>query len=451
MASQQRPGGALAGPGRTSALLGIVVAVVLGALFFSAFTVITVSDTEPDDHGARRIAYFADWNTANRGYSIKDVEESGAAARLTRLIWAFGDVNAEGRCHIAEDSDQPWAIYQRRYTAKESVDGKADDYGQPLAGSLNQLRKLRERHPDLKTSISLGNWNWSRYFSDAARTEKSRSAFVSSCIDLWLKGDLPRFEGEPQGGAGAAAGIFDGIDLDWEWPGGGGKEGNIERPEDKRNFTLLVQEFRRQLDALEQRTGRRYALSASLSHNEEQMRRGYEPEVFRSLDFATVQGYDFTGSYSPVTGHHSQLYAPQDAPDDTGADRAVRMYLDYGLPADKLVLGFPGFGRGWRGVPAENFGRYVRARSYAEGDYGKGTDSYADLEKRDGRRFFDPVHGSYWIYDGDEWWTYDTPEVVTMKGAYARRKGLGGLMLWNLDMDPRGELVEAMDESLGGG
>lgn len=454
MSAQQRPRNAHAGIRSKSALLGVAVALALGTLFFSAFTVISATDTGGADGkptGGQRIAYFADWNTANRGYSIKDVEGSGAAARLTRLMWAFGDVNAKGRCHISPEDDQPWAIYQRRYDAEESIDGKADEYEQPLAGSLNQLRKLRELHPDLQTSISLGNWNWSKYFSDAARTEKSRTEFVSSCVDLWLRGDLPKSDDEPQGGKGTAEGIFDGIDLDWEWPGGGGKDGNIERPEDKRNFTLLVEEFRRQLDDLESQTGREYTLSASLTHNEKLMRAGYEPEVFESLDFATVQGYDFTGSYSSTTNHHSQLFAPEGAPDDVGADRAVRQYLDYGLPAEKLVLGYPAFGRGWRGVDPAGFGRYAEAETHADGDYGKGTDSYADLQQRSGTRFYDPVHGTYWLVDGDEWWTYDTPEVVAQKGAYARSKGLGGLMQWNLDMDPEGELVRAMDESLDGG
>ncbi|PSK91369.1 chitinase [Murinocardiopsis flavida] len=452
MSAQQRRRHAQTGNRRKSALLGVAVAMALGTLFFSAFTVISASGgSQGEPPGGRRIAYFADWNTANRGYTIKDVEESGAAARLTRLMWAFGNVNAKGRCAVSPEDDQPWAIYQRRYSAEESVDGKADRYEQPLAGSLNQLRKLRERRPELQTSISLGNWNWSKHFSDAARSEKSRAALVSSCIDLWLRGDLPKSDGEPQGGKGAAEGVFDGIDLDWEWPGGGGKEGNTERPEDKRNFTLLVEEFRGQLDDLEEQTGREYSLSASLTHDEELMRAGYEPEVFASLDFATVQGYDFTGSYSSTTDHHSQLFAPDGAPGDTGADRAVRQYLDYGLPADKLVLGYPAFGRGWRGVDPEGFGRYAEAESHAKGGYGTGTDAYADLEKRSGTRFLDPVHGTYWILDGDEWWTYDTPEVVAQKGAYVRGKGLGGLMQWNLDMDPEAELVKAMDDALDGG
>ncbi|MFC4560918.1 glycoside hydrolase family 18 protein [Nocardiopsis mangrovi] len=426
---------------------GAVVAIA--ALLVTAFAVIAdTGEDRPAGDGPLRIAYFADWNVANRGYTVKDIGDSGAAARLDRILWAFGNIGADGRCRVSAADGQPWELYQRRYPAGESVGGLGDDYEQPLAGSLHQLRLLRERTPGLGASISLGGWNWSRYFSEAVRTEESRAALVSSCIDLWLRGDLPRLDGEPQGGPGVAAGVFDGIDLDWEWPGGGGNPHNTAHPDDRRNFTLVAAEFRRQLDALAAETGERYTLSVSLANAEGLIPSSYEPELFDAVDFATVQGYDFTGSWSDTTSPHSQLYAPDDAPDDASVDRAVRQYLDLGLPPEKLVVGFPGFGRGWAGVAPEGFGRFAPALSGAPGDYGESTDSYADLEQRPGRRFLDPVNGSYWIYDGDQWWSYDTPEVVALKGAYVRDNGLAGMMLWNLDMDPRGELVAAMDTAL---
>ncbi|RCV52086.1 glycoside hydrolase family 18 protein [Marinitenerispora sediminis] len=449
MPADQRARATRAGGRRPGAVAALAAAVLLGAVLTSAFVVI-VARAEPDGE-PRRIAYFAEWNIANRGYTVRDIEESGAAERLTRVLWAFGHVGADGRCGVPADGNQAWELYQRRYPAELSVSGEADGYRQPLAGALNQLRALRERHPGLGASISLGGWNGSAFLSDAALTEESRRAFVASCVDLWLRGDLPHRDGEPQGGPGAAEGVFDGVDLDWEWPGGGGRTGNAARPQDRRNLTLLAAEFRRQLDALSAETGRTYTLSVSLPHDLERMRAGYEPELYDLVDFATVQGYDFTGSWSATTDHHSQLYAPRDAPTATSVDRSVRGYLSHGLPADKLVVGFPGFGRGWRGVPPDGFGRHAPSAGPAEGGYGEGTDAYADLRDRPGLRFLDPLNGTYWIYDGDAWWTFDPPEVVALKGTYARERGLGGLMLWNLDMDPDGELVAAMDESLGEG
>ncbi|MFB9801521.1 glycoside hydrolase family 18 protein, partial [Streptomonospora salina] len=395
-----------------------------------------------------RIAYFAGWNQPVRDYRISDVADSGAAARLTRLMWAFGEIGDEGRCRLPAE-DARWELYQRRYDAGESVDGEADAYDQPLAGGLNQLRDLRADHPGLGASISLGGWNTSVHFSAAVRTPESRREFVSSCLDLWLRGDVPVRDGEPQGGPGAARGVFDGIDLDWEWPGGDGHPDNVEHPDDRRNFTLVVREFRRQLDGLERETGHEYTLSASLPGDPGRMRDGYEPEAFAPLDFATVQGYDFAGPWSATTGHHAALYADGPGAPDEGVHGAVQGYLDHGLPADKLVVGFPGFGRGWRGVPpGEAFGRGERAEAPASGDYGEHAASYDELQRRGGRRFFDPANGAYWLVGDGQWWSYDTPATVALKGAYVRDRGLGGLMLWNLDMDLEGELVRAMDTSL---
>src|SRR4051812_7600937 len=97
--------------------------------------------------------------------------------------------------------------YQMGYDAAKSVDGQPDTWDQPLKGNFNQLRKLKARYPNLKVLISLGGWTWSGGFSDAVSTAASRQAFVQSCIDLYIRGNVP---GLP---AGVAAGIFDGIDI----------------------------------------------------------------------------------------------------------------------------------------------------------------------------------------------------------------------------------------------
>ncbi|MEV2275036.1 glycoside hydrolase family 18 protein [Nocardiopsis sp. NPDC049922] len=395
-----------------------------------------------------RVAYVAGWNVADRGFTVADVAASGAPEHLTRLMWAFGDVSEDGLCHIPSGrDDQPWELYQRPYTAEESVDGRADRPDQDLAGSLHQLRLLREDHPHLGASLSLGGWSWSTYLSVAARTPESREAFVASCLDLWIRGDLPVLDGGPQGGEGAAAGVFDGVDLDWEWPGGQGDPGNVVHSDDPANLTALVAEFRRQLDALGEETGAEYTLSVSLPGGAEPST-AYEAELFDLVDFATVQGYDFAGPWNERTAHHSNLYAPAHDPGADSVDRAVQRYLDLGADPSRLVVGVPAFGRGWQGVGAQDAGRGQVAGAPADDAYDGPTMAFADLEERDGRRFLDEEAGAYWIYDGDTWWTYDNADVIALKGEYVRDRGLGGLMVWNLDMDPEGELVRAMDESL---
>ncbi|NUS02961.1 MAG: glycosyl hydrolase, partial [Nonomuraea sp.] len=104
--------------------------------------------------GFKRVAYFIQWGVYGRNFHVKDVDASGAAAKLTHLNYAFGFVNAEGSCYSAD----PWADWQRPVPAEQSVDGVADQPGQALNGNLNQLRKLQAKHPSLKVLISLGGW-----------------------------------------------------------------------------------------------------------------------------------------------------------------------------------------------------------------------------------------------------------------------------------------------------
>ena len=129
--------------------------------------------------------------------------------------------------------------------------------------------------------MSLGGFTLSKYFSDAALTDASRKKLVSSCIDLFIKGNLP---GMP---AGTAAGVFDGFDLDWEWPGSEGNAGNIIRPEDRQNFTKLAAEFRKQLDAL----GHGYLLTAFLPAAPAKIDAGFEVgKIFKYLDWGDGPG-----------------------------------------------------------------------------------------------------------------------------------------------------------------
>jgi chitinase len=373
------------------------------------------------------------------------------ASRLTHINYAFGNVNEQGRCFMANAAGQgdAWADYQMKYTSADSVNGTADTWDAPLAGSFNQLKQIKAKYPHLKVYISLGGWTWSKYFSNAA-LPANRAAFVSSCIDLYIKGNLPLLSGELQGGPGSAFGIFDGIDLDWEWPASAGNDGNVIRPEDKANFLALVQEFRSQLSAYGASVGRTYDLTAFLPADVAKINVGIDPGVFNSLTFATVQGYDFYGPWGPQTNHQSQLRNPAGNPAPANqrysvAD-AVNRYLAIGAPASKLVIGVPAYGRGWTNVPNTNNGLYQNGTA-AAGTYEPGIEDYDVLKNRPGTVFRDTANGAMWKYDGTTFWSYDDPQLIDAKGQYVLDNGLGGLMIWSLDGDD-GTLVAAMQTGL---
>ncbi|WP_306214271.1 glycoside hydrolase family 18 protein [Actinoplanes sp. RD1] len=374
-----------------------------------------------------KVGYFTQWGIYGRDFQLAKVDKSGAAARLTHLNYAFGPVTAAGVC----DSADPWADWQTPFPAALSVDGVADVEGQPLAGNLNQLAELKAKHPGLRVLISLGGWTGSAYFSDAARTDASRKKLVTSCVDLWLKGNLP---GLP---AGTAAGIFDGIDLDWEWPGSDGNAGNIVRPEDKHNFTLLAAEFRNQLDAYGRKSRKHFDLTAFLPAAPAKIDAGFEvKQVFQSLDFGTVQGYDFHGSWESRTNQQSAIRVPAGAPDnpDFSIEVAIGAYRSRGAPASKLVLGIPYYGQGWTGAA----GLFAPATGGAPGTFAVGTEDYKVLKNLPAQGF--TIHrdwraGHSYLTDGTTFWTYDDPAQILQKTAWIRTHHLGGAMMWSLDGD----------------
>jgi chitinase len=413
---------------------------------------ISVTTNQPPVGGGnRRVGYFAQWGIYARNFKVKNIDTSGQAAKLTHINYAFGNVNEQGRCFMANQLGQgdAWADYQTRFSAADSVDGVADTFNQPLAGNFNQLKELKAKYPGLKVNISLGGWTWSKFFSNAA-LPANRAAFVSSCIDLFIKGNLPMIGGEPQGGPGSGFGVFDGIDLDWEWPASEGNVGNVVRVEDKANFLALVQEFRSQLNAYGATVGRTYELTAFLPADIAKIDAGIATGVFNSLTFATVQGYDFYGAWAPQTNHQSQLRNPAANPAPANqrysVDGAVQKYLSMGAPANKLVAGLPAYGRGWTGVPNVNNGLYQNG-SPASGTFEAGIEDYDVIKNRPGTVFRDTANGAVWKYDGSTFWSYDDAQLIQDKGAYVKSQGLGGLMIWSLDGDD-GTLVTAMQTGL---
>ncbi|MCY0947311.1 glycoside hydrolase family 18 protein [Streptomyces antarcticus] len=402
----------------------------------------------------KKVGYFTQWGIYGRDFQVQDLDANGSAGKLTHINYAFGNVSADGKCftgNVPGEADA-WADYSRPLDAANSVDGVADTWDQPLAGNFNQLRELKAKHPGLKALISLGGWSWSTHFSDAALTPASRKALVTSCIDLYIKGNLP--QDGTRGGAGAAAGVFDGIDLDWEWPGSAGDADTKFRPEDKANFTALVKEFRTQLDALatSQKRKSKYELTAYVPTATAKIDAGFDVRrIMRDFDFVNLQGYDFHVSGEATTAQQSALRARN----DFSVDGTVEAWKRRGAPAHKLVVGMPFYGQGWTGVSGGGDGMGQPATGPAPATWAAGYEDYKELKKLADSGSYQ-VHrdrrgGHAWLFDGTTLWTYDDPQVLRAKTAYVREEGLGGAMFWSLDADTAdGELITAVDRGLRG-
>jgi chitinase len=420
--------------------------VLAGALSIGLGAVAAPAEAHSYHDGARTVGYYTQWSVYDRNFPVKSLVDNGSAAKLTHLNYAFGFLDEQGKCVSAD----PWADWQRPVPADQAVNGKADEAGQALSGNLNQLKQLKAKYPKLRVYISLGGWTGSKYFSNAALTRESRAAHVKSCLDTWLKGNLP---GAP---AGAAAGVFDGIDLDWEWPGSEGNPGNVIRPEDRGNFTKLLFEYRIQLLQLGWQHRRVYDLTAFLPANPAMLDRGFEiAKVYSLLTFATVQGYDYHGSWDPLTNQQSAV-RDSDADPTTpkfSSQVVVDAHLQRGAQRDKIVLGVPYFGRGWTGVTNQNNGLFQPATGPAPATYEPGSEDYKKLKALAGtgtyKVYRDEEAGHAWLFDGTTFWTYDDPAEITRKAKFITDRRLGGAMIWSLDGDTAdGELTTALHRGL---
>ena len=403
--------------------------------------------------GKRVIGYFTQWGIYGRNYQVKNIDTSGSAAVLTHINYAFGNVrNNKCEVGVTQASDpntgvggDAYADYTKSYDAGSSVSGVGDTWDQKLRGNWNQLKELKAKYPNLKVLISLGGWTWSRGFSSAAQPA-NRQAFVASCIDAYIKGNLPVVDNA--GGAGAAAGVFDGIDIDWEYPAACGL--TCGSSEDTANFTALLAEFRRQLDAV--RPG--LLLTIAGGAGVDKIRVTQPNQYASSIDFVNLMTYDFHGAWESPTNFHSALYHASGDPSTGDAAKyntndAIQALIAAGMPASKINLGIGFYGRGWTNVPNSNNGLFQASTTAAPGTYEAGIEDYKVLKNLGYPAFDDTAAGAHWIFNGSTFWSFDDPANIQRKMNYVKAQSLGGAFSWEFSGDDaNGTLIKAVANGL---
>ena len=406
----------------------LVLSAALGTFILGTATIAAAHDRDHDHD--KIVGYYTNWGIYNEShpYFVKNIATTGSARRLTHINYAFANVE-NNECSLTDS----WADIERPASAEESVDGVADrEDDDSLKGNFNQLRKLKKKYPHLKVMMSLGGWTLSAGFSNAALPE-NRRAFVKSCVDLIIK--EPRWRR-----------VFDGIDIDWEYPGlcGNSCEPGTARPEDKQNFTALLHEFRRQLD----RVDRRLLLTMAAGADQPMVDQLEVRKISGILDWINLMTYDFHGDWETATNFQSALYPAAGDPtrdQNFTADGTVRRFRAAGAPAHKLVLGVPFYGRGWMGVPDGRFGLFQESAGPAPGTEEEGAESYRVLKAKGYPQYYRADAQAGWLYKDGFFWTYDSPMMMTAKMRYIHAKGLGGVMFWELSNDTDdGELIRTL-------
>ena len=406
---------------RFRALISAACCAVLGAgLLAGAGTASAAGPAEqaaaPKAAGSKVVGYFTEWGTYDRKYLVKNVETSGSAAKLTHINYAFGNVTG-GKCAMGDN----YAATERTHTAAESVDSVADTWDQPLRGNFNQLRELKKKHPNLKVLWSFGGWTWSAGFTEAA---KNPAAFAQSCYDLVENSKW--------------ADVFDGIDIDWEYPNACGATCDTSG---RAAYKNLMSAVRAKFGGSALVTS---AITADATAGGKIDATDYAGAA-QYVDWYNPMTYDFFGAWDATgpTAPHSALNSYSGIPKaEFHTSATIAKLKGLGVPASKLLLGIGFYGRGWTGVTQATPGG--TATGPAAGTYEQGIDDYKVLKTKCPAT--GTVGGTAYGKCGNNWWSYDTPSTIAGKMTYKNAQGLGGTFFWELSGDTsNGELIKAIN------
>ena len=430
-------------------------------------------DYESPDGGSdkRIVTYFEEWGIYSRDVNLSDVDGQS----MTHMNYSFFDVKADGSVTLFDE----YAATQKRFSAEDSVSRTftAEEYasvdsalidtynnsgnytitesggnvtvqslpvgwndaGLNDAGNFEQLARFKELNPEVSLGFALGGWTLSDEFSTAYSTEAGQDQFVSDTIDILTEYDF-----------------FNVVDFDWEYPGGGGKDGNAASTEDGANFESVLSKLDAELDTLSAQTGQNYEISIATAGGYEKLENLNLEGIDQYVDFYNVMTYDFHGGWEGTTGHQAAMTGDANNYDVTGA---VQVFEDAGVDLNKVVIGAPAYTRAWGGVEDGGTLGYQQSGQGADatGSFEAGVYDYKDLNQDvitgQTNLYWDDDNKAAFTYDGDEFSSIETPATIAGKAAYVEEKDLGGMMFWALSNDAPGEysLVEAADDVLNQG
>lgn len=427
--------------------------------------------------------YFVEWGIYDRKYTVDNIP----GQNLTHILYGFipicgpneslksvggNSFNAlQTACKGVPDFEvvihDPWAAYQKSFPQA------GHQYSSPIKGNYAMLMALKKTYPDLKILPSIGGWTLSDPFFSFTDKAK-RDVFVAS-----VKRFLQTWK------------FYGGVDIDWEFPGGGGQAADLGDPvKDGPAYIALMAELRAMLDELEAETGRQYELTSAIGVGHDKIEDVNYGQAVQHMDYIFAMTYDFYGGWNNVLGHQTALYCgsfmrpgqcdgkgvdengePYKGPAYT-TDNGIQLLLAQGVPPSKLVVGAAMYGRGWEGVtpaslkdpndPMTGVGNGKLKGTTAQGVWEAGVIDYKGVKNFMLGANKTGVNGFEYGYDEQAeapWvWNRTTGQLVTFdddrsvkaKGAYVRNLGLAGLFSWEIDAD-NGDILNAMHEGLAGG
>ncbi|MEH8197200.1 glycosyl hydrolase family 18 protein [Aeromonas allosaccharophila] len=397
--------------------------------------------------------YYVEWGVYGRKFTVDKIP----AQNLTHILYGFtpicggdglndslkeieGSFQAlqracAGRADFKVAMHDPWAAIQM-------PQGSLTAHDEPYKGNFGALMALKQAYPNLKILPSVGGWTLSDPFYFLGDKTK-RDVFVGS-----VKEFLQTWK------------FFDGVDIDWEYPGGQGANPKLGSPSDGATYVVLMKELRAMLDELEVETGRQYELTSAIGAGGDKIQDVDYKAAQPYMDHIFMMTYDYNGGWSKTElGHQTNLYAASWDPDTKyTTDKAVRQLLAQGVEPGKLVVGAAMYGRGWTGVSGYQGNNPFTgtATDKVKGTWEDGVVDYRDIvNNRMGAGWeqgYDEVAEGPYLFKAatGDLITYDNERSVKAKGQYVLSNQLGGLFSWEIDAD-NGDILNAMHEGLGHG
>ena len=435
----------------------VAIATVATLALSTSVSAVTLNNNDENVQPAatntkRSIGYYADWSIySGEGFAFP---KQVPAKYLTHLNVAFTGCNKDGTLLMLD----PDANFGHPLGHTEV------DYGAASGGVMNELKNVRQENPNLKLGFSIGGWSLSGNFTWVARDAAKRKVFAKEIAEVLEYTN------------------FDFVDIDWEYPASPrdkdnedlkNDQGNPDAiPEDKENYVLMLQEIRNELNALGEKTGKKYEISIAINMSHEKTDIGVDvPKIFNIIDFANVMTYDAAGAWDSRSGHQTALY---DNPDPNNAyagkgfsiDSSIKYFLEKGAPANKLVVGAAYYTRGWEKVSSEGtnpetpglFGQATQVlkdidlnptygakndKPIVRGDGGRYAGNWA-WRNRDQllatypglKEYWDDTAKAPYLYaENGAFFTYDNKRSIAEKCKYVNENNLGGIITWMVTND----------------
>lgn len=378
----------------------------------------TALEVRQSSAAMRSVLYYTNWSIYGRNYQPQNL--SNIIDHVTHILYSFANVHPDTGAVYLSDT---YADTDKHYPTDSW-----NDVGTNVYGCVKQFYLYKKQNRKLKVLLSIGGWTYSSNFASPMGTDAGRQTFVSSAVQLL----------EDLG--------LDGIDIDWEYPA---------NSTDANNYVTALKMLRAALDAAAAKRGNgtKFLITAAVAAGPSNYQNYLMSQMNQYLDFWNLMAYDYAGSWAQPSGHQANLYKSTSNPGATpfNTDDAINYYTSHGVPANKMVMGMPLYGRAFEQTagPGQSY------NGVGGGSWENGIWDYKALPKAGATENMDKTVGASWSYDANakEMISYDTVAMSTAKAQYVKSKGLGGGMWWEASGDKAkgaGSLVENWVNGVGG-